>query len=181
MLLQIKSCSLACAVAFLLLAAFPGCDKKEEKPAVQSPAVSLPATLLLTSPPTQAPIDIAQAIANAKDGEKILVTGVVGGRKEPFVPNRSAVLIIDKSVPDCIAEGDECKTPWDYCCTPKEKLKGHVALVQVVDAAGQPFKTGLDKTGQIAPLKTLLVQGTVQRDKDSGTLTINATGIYVQP
>lgn len=182
MVFSIKSCLGMVAAGLVLSGGLMGCDNKEEKPVAQSAAAAaLPTGLFLTAAPTGKATEVGQVISGAADGEKVVVTGVVGGRKEPFVPNRAAVLIIDKSIPDCVAEGDACKTPWDYCCTPKEKLKGHVALVQVVDATGQPLKAGLEKAGGMAPLKTVLVEGTVQREKESGNITINATGIYVQP
>src|SRR5258708_7856878 len=64
----------------------------------------------------------------AKDGDEVVITGRVGGSTEPIVKGRASFTIVDTSFVACSErEGDDCKTPWDFCCESREDLaKGTV-------------------------------------------------------
>src|SRR5262249_12834206 len=71
---------------------------------------------------------------DAKDGEDIVIVGRVGGRVEPFVKGRTSFTIVDPSLKTCSdKEGDNCTTPWDYCCEHPENLARATVLVKFVD------------------------------------------------
>ncbi len=146
--------------------------------AASTPA-TLPASMFLTAAPAD-PQHVAALVADAKDGQEVVVTGRVGGRRDPFVAGRAVMVVTDVSAVTCHAAGDTgCSTPWDYCCVPREQLKGKVASVQVVNEAGQPLETSLKAAGGLQPMKQVVVRGVVSREAGSESLVIHATGIYV--
>lgn len=55
---------------------------------------SLPETLFVSSAP-ETYKDIAAIKQTAKEGDKVLFRGRVGGRKAPFVPGRAVMLVSD--------------------------------------------------------------------------------------
>ena len=58
--------------------------------------------------------------------------GCIGGSKDPFVQGRAVFTIVDPTIINCKAMGDEehCPTPWDYCCEPRENLKKNIATIE---------------------------------------------------
>ena len=73
---------------------------------------------------------------------------------------------------------DKCTTPWNYCCETPETIAKHSAMIQVVDAAGNPLGVGLKGANGLKELSDVVVQGTVKEAKDK-ILIINATGFYI--
>lgn len=141
---------------------------------------SVPELLFVSTAPENA-VSLASAKAEAKIGDKVVFEALVGGRKKPFVENRAVFSVADTSLPTCdIIPGDTCKTPWDLCCEPPDKLLKHMATVQVVDADGTPLKISLQNEHGLAPLKTVCVTGTVDQIDESGNFVINAETIYVK-
>lgn len=177
--------STALATTSLLMLALIGCDHRAGAPAAAPEmAAVLPAALFASQPPGES-VELRQAIVEAKDGEAVIVRAVVGGRREPFVPNRAVMVVADASVTTCCEiPGDNCPTPWDYCCVPREELAGKTASIEVTDDDGQPLRASLNSAGGLAPLKTVVVKGVVRREDaqgGSGTLAIRASQIYVEP
>ena len=76
-------------------------------------------------------------------------------------------------------EGDDCPTPWDYCCE-TDRLPQATALVKIVDSAGKLVAIDARKLLPLKELQTVVVPGTAQRD-EAGNLTILANGVYVKP
>jgi hypothetical protein len=163
-------------VCVAAVAAF-GCEREANAPAA---SVALPVGLLLAEPPAGA-VDVIAARGSAKEGETVVIKGVVGGRAEPIAPNRAIFTAIDHTLETCDKRQDDaCKSPWDACCEPPEKITGSMATIQVVDPSGQPLKTTLLGAGRLAPGKSVVVTGTARRPPNAGdTLIIDATGIYV--
>lgn len=63
---------------------------------------------------------------------------------------------------------DECKTPWDYCCSEPKEIAAHSATVQVVRPDGKPLRAALTGVAGLKPLSEVTVKGTVARAADSG-------------
>ena len=174
--------ALAAALALTGLA----CDATEgtadvDAAAQATPAAALPADLVLSSPPEGA-TDVAGLRANAAEGERVVVRGVVGGRADPVADNRALFTLLDPSMQTCDKmEGDGCATPWDACCEPADAIAANSATVQVVGDDGRPLRSGLGGVGGLAPLKEVVVVGTYRPSPDGKALAIDATGLYVQP
>jgi hypothetical protein len=116
----------------------------------------------------------------AKDGEDIVVVGRVGGRVEPFVKGRTSFTIVDPSLKTCSdIEGDNCSTPWDYCCERPEDLARATVLVKFVDEGGKTLEQDAREVLGIKPLQTVVVRGRAKRDGD-GNLTVLASGLHVR-
>ena len=180
--------TLSAAAALFALAA---CDEKPApapttKPAGTStaapkPAASdIPATLFLTAAPADAK-DIKDAKPTLKAGDKVTLTGRIGGSEEPFVDGRAVFTIVDSHIKDCDQMGEKghCKTPWDYCCEPSDDLAKASATVQVVGADGKPLKSSLKDVHGLKPLATVVVVGTVA-SVEGGSLVVNASGMHLK-
>src|SRR4051812_18917322 len=53
----------------------------------------------------------------AKDGDRVVVVGQVGGSARPFVQGRAGFLLVDPSLRPTF----ECDCPWDFCELPKKQ------------------------------------------------------------
>lgn len=140
---------------------------------------ALPEGLYLDSAPEGAK-SIADLKASAEEGDEVVVRVVVGGREKPVVDGRASTIVVDAGLNNlCLAEDDHCPTPWDYCCAPEDELNASMATLQVVDNKGKVLATAFGE--KVTPLSTLVVRGIVGPRPNDQLLTINATGIYVQP
>ena len=164
----------------LLALALVGCDRDSTAQSNPEPNTdAIPASLLLASAPANAK-DVKAAKDGLKQGDDVVIHGVIGGREEPIAANRAILTVIDPAIQTCDKmPGDPCKTPWDACCVAKEEVTAAAATVQVVNDKGQPLKVGLNGHRGIAPGKDVTVAGKV-RSADANNLVIDATGIYVK-
>ncbi len=88
-----------------------------------------------------------------------------------------------KAVTSCadMDMGEEgCRTPWDYCCTPKDELLANTAIVRVAGPDGQALKGDLRTLKGLDSLKVVIVKGIVGPRPDPAVLVIDATGIFVE-
>jgi hypothetical protein len=150
-----------------------------EKAATEATTGSgIPDGVWLASSPAGAKA-VAEVKKSAAAGQEVVLTGRIGGRKDPFVSGRAMFMLSDRSIPSCEeTHGPGCATPWDYCCEPKETVLGGTLTVQIVGADGKPLKTGLEGAHGLKPLAEVVVKG-----KAVGTgseMVIDATGIYVR-
>ena len=164
-----------------------GCRREEEievAPATTSPsaaAASLPAGLVVTEAPANAQ-DLTAVKKDAKDGDAVVIRGKIGGREEPIAKNRAIMTVLDPSIPTCdTLPGDTCKTPWDACCEPSEKIAANSATVQVVDASGKPLAANLESIAGLKPLSKVTIAGVAKRAAGSDALIIEAKQIHVTP
>jgi hypothetical protein len=173
-------------VVFLALAGVVvvGCDERPRSNGGQSAAPAnaeaLPASLALAEAPAGAQ-DVLAVRKEAKEGDAVVVRGRVGGSRSPFVEGHASMQIVDPSLKAC-GEGtpmDECKTPWDFCCSDSNEIAGHSASVQVIGADGKPLRASLQGFAGLKPLSKVTVKGVVAKSADSGALVINATGVHV--
>lgn len=165
--------------AAMLLA---GCGEREPSPdsasAAPAAAASLPDDLFLSAAP-DAPQPIRALKQSATQGDEVTVRAVVGGSVNPIVEDRALATLVDAGMNNtCVADDDHCRTPWDYCCEPREQLTANMATLQVVDADGRVVEADLSQ--HIQPLSTVVVRGVVGPRPTAAALTINATGIYVE-
>jgi len=165
-----------------LAVAANGCDRSSaNKSKPERAAATLPSTLFLTASPAK-PAEISAARSTAKPGEKVVLGGRVGGRKDPFVDGRAIFTIAETSLPTCDAKQDDgCTTPWDYCCETPEELRRAVATIQVVDAAGLPLKSDLKNVGNLKPMAEVVVEGRIAGGSTADSLVVDASGIFVKP
>lgn len=142
------------------------------------PEGNIPFGLMLEKEPEKVK-SVIDAKQSAKPGDKIAIRGRIGGSARPFVDGRAVFTIVGRGPHACSDhDDDQCKTPWDYCCTPREELRAHSATVQIVDENGAPIRTGIKGRSGIKELSELTVVGTVV-STDGGSLIIRATGIHV--
>lgn len=164
---RIIPAALACLCPVLLTA----CDKPAPIAAVQ------PAAWLLTEAPADARA-IPEIKPTAAEGDAVVLRARIGGRKEPITPGAAVFIVIDPSVPSCDQiPGDNCPTPWDYCCEPRESLNANSATIQLVDADGTPIQTDLRAAG-LNPLDEVIIVGTVAARPSAQVLTVRATGVH---
>jgi hypothetical protein len=171
----------ALLVSLSALAVFVIVGCKDDSQTSTASAEPLPAGLITTSEPAGA-IDVTAAKSSAKDGEKVVIKGHVGGQTDPLAENRAIMTVADASLPTCDkTPGDTCKTPWDSCCEPKDEIAAKTVSVQVVGADGKPLQAGLKGVGGLAPLKHVVVAGIARHAPGSDVLLVEANQIYVAP
>jgi len=171
-------------LAALAISTMIGCNKSDDTEQASDPGgastASFPAGLFLAAAPDE-PVAVKQVKAQAREGDEVVVRVVVGGEVNVFVEGRAIVKVIDTEMKNlCLSADDNCRTPWDYCCSTAEELQPHRATVRVVDAVGETLKIGLKGAGPIEELKTLVIKGVVARGSDEKNLVINAQGIYAE-
>ena len=155
-----------------------GCGNKDAPTAPDTAA--LPAMLFVDVAPAGA-LDVGPSKASAKVGDKIVLTGRVGGSQHPFVNGRAMLTLAgDADITACSDRpGDECETPWDFCCDDPADILRNTATVQVTDGSGRPLKVPLEGARGIGHLSRLVVEGTVSSRTDAGAMVVDAKHIYV--
>ena len=173
--------TLVALLAAPIVGFYAGCDRDSSTSSTTSASADpLPANLVLSEAPAN-PRNVADVVKDAKDGDEVVVAGKVGGRREPFVAGRALMTVVDVNQQSCKEiEGDNCPTPWDYCCVPQDALAPNLATVQFVGADGKPLKADLTSVSGLKPLSEVVVKGNVQRGADGKSVIINATGLYVK-
>jgi hypothetical protein len=141
-----------------------------------APATDSPTWLLASMP--EGAVGVAEAKPTAAEGERVVLHGRIGGRKDPLSSDSAVFIIMDPEVPSCAdMEGDHCATPWDYCCETQESITASNATVQLVGSDGAPLAIDLGKHG-FEPLDEVVVVGTVAPRPNEQTLIVKATGVY---
>lgn len=135
--------------------------------------------LLLKEAPEKSE-DVIAVREQAKDGDEVIIEGHIGGAVDPWVKDRAVFTIVDRSLVPCNERpGDDCKTPWDYCCD-TDRLPTSLATVKFVDDQGKTLSTDARQLLGIKELQTVVVTGKAKRD-EAGNLTVLATGLYLKP
>ena len=117
--------------------------------------------------------------ASAGADEQVVVVGRIGGAKDPWVEGVAAFLITDTSLVPCNERpGDNCPTPWDYCCD-LDVLKDSKVTVKFLDDDGKLLKTGAQEMLNLEELQTVVIRGRAERD-ESGKVTVFADGVFVR-
>lgn len=168
-------------VGIVLLMAASGCARTsppEGRTTNREPSPEGRKYLLDAEP--EGALDIIAARQQTAGDEEVTVIGRIGGRVDPWIEGRAAFSLVDRSLAACTdIPGDQCPTPWDYCCV-TDKLPGSTALVKFVDDQGQLIATDARQLLGLKELQTVIVQGTAQRD-EAGNLTIEASSLFAYP
>jgi len=150
---------------------FAAC-RVEEAPVPKStpPATSAALkTLALNGDPGKA---LSVHDAKASKEERILVEG----RIQEVVKGFASFKLIDTSLDYCGAGGsmDDCSTPWDYCCIPKDEIIAATVLVEVREG-GKIVK--IDALPGLKLLDLVVVKGKRIED-EHGNVTVLADGWF---
>ncbi len=100
--------------------ALVGCQQKnqsETQTTVTESTLGEPVSevLLLEEPADAQPV--IEVRKNAENDKRVTIVGRIGGSENPWVLNRAAFSIVDGTLQACSdIPGDQCPTPWDYCC-----------------------------------------------------------------
>jgi|TARA_B100000809_G_C15014966_1_gene486332 hypothetical protein len=170
--------------ASILVSLLIGCSQQATVPAASEQADATSAStvdrskfLLMVEPGVAN--NVIEVRENSSDGDNVVIVGRIGGSHNPWIEGRAAFSIVDGSLKACSdIEGDNCPTPWDYCCE-ISKLPTATALVKIVDERGDLVKTDARELLQIKELSTVIVQGKAKRD-DAGNMTVLANRVYVK-
>jgi hypothetical protein len=132
---------------------------------------------VLKEEPTGA-ADVMKLKIDAKDQDNVVVVGRIGGSENPWSDGVAAFSIVDRSLVACNEkEGDNCPTPWDFCCQ-ADVAKGTMR-VKFIDDTGKVLKQDARQLLNLKELQTVVIKGKAVRD-DSGNVTIAATGVHVR-
>lgn len=175
-----ESWILVVVVGLVFAGFFVGCGgEKSEGEAQTQPKAVLPAGIVADSCPVGAK-PIAELKKTAKKGDPVVIHGMIGGSKKPFVSQWATVTIVDLELKNsCLNSTCGCSTPWDYCCGGNDKMP-HMATVQITDSDGKPYKGTLRGVAGMDRLGILTVEGTVQQ-VEGNTLVVNAVKLYCEP
>jgi len=177
----------ALTIASLSLA---GCSEQGSAPAApgggkptggSTSAVGLPEGMVVRTAMTDA-VGVGSCKASAKLGDSVVVVGRIGGSRTPFVGSRAIFTLVDPAVKSC-ADGhdpDHCKTPWDYCCTPREELNANMITVEIAGADGKALPFSVRGASGLEPAAKVAVAGKVVERNDEGLFVVRAEKISVE-
>ena len=161
------------AIGILVMAVFisgmVGAQSKQSQA-----SAGLPSDLFVKALPDN-PVDVGEARKTAQQGQQIVLRGRIGGMPNPFADKYAIFVLSDLNLLLCV---EKCATPWDYCCTPREKILANVATVQVVGGKGKPLNVSIKGVNGLNPLSEVVVRGLVAK-QDGKTLIVNAQNIFV--
>lgn len=165
---------LVAASCLLVVTMVMGCGGGDVEP----PEVSIDATpYLLKAAPVEA-LEVAAVHQSVEDTREVVVVGKIGGSLNPWIEGRSAFNIVDRKVKSCTdIPGDDCPTPWDYCCSQSD-LVNSTALVKVVGADGELLAADARRLFGVKELQTVIVRGTATKD-DKGNLVVVSKGLFI--
>lgn len=159
------------ALALALLGSLVACgggDKEAERSKVSG--VTIPESAWSATAPSNAK-PAGQVRRDVKDGESV----VAKGRIKDFVSGRAVFTLIDTSLKSCREiEGDNCPTPWDYCCVEPNLIAQNTLTVEFQDASGRPLKADAKGFHGLDHLQLVTVAGKAKKSAD-GNVTIAAT------
>ncbi|QDU93797.1 hypothetical protein [Lignipirellula cremea] len=165
----------------LLLASASGCSDPAAKANSQAPRdlTAEKAKYLLNEEPDGA-VGVIIAREDAKDQDEIVLVARIGGRKEPFIKDRAAFMVIDASM-TVVADGAESEAGqicMDDCCA---SLRADcTTLVKIVDNQGKPLAIDARQLLSAEENDMVVIKGKVERDEKEGAFTIAASGVYVR-
>ena len=154
-----------------------GCSQQGGETATPGPSAN-GLKYLLGQEPAEAN-DVVGVRETAKHGDAVVIVGRIGGSANPWIEDRAAFSIVDRSLKACSdIPGDSCPIPWDYCCE-TDKLPTGTALVKVVGKEGNLVKEDARQLLGVKELATVVIEGKAERDK-IGNLTILANGVFIK-
>ena len=173
-------------IASVILAVALGSCSKNESSNTTTPSNGgndsgiLESVVAKTAP--EGAVGVVDARAKAKPGEAITIRGKVGGKTNP-ISDAAAILVLadEKAITSCDdIPGDECETPWDYCCEESSKIAASTTTIQVSDGDGKIVRSTLRGLSGLKELSHLVIAGTVDPSSTSEALIVNAERIHVE-
>jgi len=156
-----------------------GCGETENNDTAAAVDNTQVSALMAAEKPADAK-PLGEVVATAKPGEKVVVSGQIGGHIQPFGSDYASLILADTSIVFCNEMGDDdhCVTPWDACCEDPEKMKNNRAMVQFVDAQGTPLPFSLKDQGGLQELDNVIISGVIAESSTPANLVINGQQIY---
>ena len=173
--------STAAVIALALLASCGGGDDTNADKNKKDDGSAFPSSLI-SDKPIEGAVGVVAARAAGKSGEPIVLRGKVGG-VDPALSEAAAIFVLadEKAITSCDdIPGDECPTPWDYCCADPDVKKASIATIQIVDADGKVIRKGLRGLGGIKELSRVIISGTVDKASTPENMIVNASTIHVE-
>jgi len=160
----------ALAVSTLLLA---GCGQAEgDEEQASANAARADASWLVEAAPANA-VDVSGVKRQAAEGDRVVVRGVIGGRRDAISEESPVFVIMDPAIPSCADDpGDACATPWDYCCETPQVIAANSATVQVIGADATPRAAGLEELDEV------IVEGVIGPRPSGDVLVIRAERVH---
>lgn len=156
----------AFVVLFVSAIAIAGCAKTDSPPVAADPRYLLPA----------APADSVEVVdlkEKVKSGDKVSVSGRVGGGIKPWIEGRAAFILVDNRAP---LPSAECGPDCPHCA---KEIADSSMVVKFVDESG---KTIAKDSRQLLGLKEeaeVAVSGVASRD-EQGNVVLVASGIFIK-
>ena len=161
------------ALSLTALLAMAGCGRQADE-APRAAAGSGLEKIIVTEPAPQA-VGVVAAREKVQDGEAV----VVEGRVKDFVEGAPVFTLTDGSLPSCKDNGEDCPTPWDFCCFDAKTIAANTATIKLVGADGQLLSGSPRGTSGLDHLTTVVAEGKARRD-EQGNLVVEATRVYVK-
>lgn len=172
--------------ALLALLLIAGCTEPSQQAsgssatteASSSRAIPAEVAAVLAAHLPEAPaVAVGEVVSSVPEvGAEVVVTGYIGGRRDPFISGRSMFMLADiEKAPAC---ADGCPIPWDACCTPREVIAANSLTVRIATDAGEPLKTDINGMEGLVPGAQVTVAGLV-RSNEGGVLLLDARALRV--
>lgn len=166
--------TLLAPAALLALMISCGGDTKSAAPVAPTGPHALDGYYLDAAP--EGAVEVA-ALRGLEDGATVTVRGDV----QEFAPveGKAVLSLYDHALLSCDEiEGDQCPTPWDFCCIPPEEIAEACALVEFRQD-GKLVSADLGGFHGITHLSDIVVTGTLSLD-GAGNAKIVASGLHVE-
>lgn len=170
------------AISAVLAMTLTGCDKSapvaadDRSSATAKSEPQAPAWLLEQRPADAQSVGVLKSAA--REGDTVVLRGRIGGSRSPMTASSAVFTIVDSSLPTCADNPDDnCRTPWDYCCEPRDLLTANSATIQLVNAEGNPL--AVDATTHLNPGDEIVVAGKIAPRPNNSVLVVQATAVYV--
>jgi hypothetical protein len=156
--------------SFVLFAAACGGGGAAAEHGTKPPSAAASKVVLATDPGP------AKSVVEAKllgTEDRVVVTG----RIALVVAGTFAFKLADLSMPYCGEKntGENCKTPWDYCCETAARITANTLTVEARTADGKPIAT--PALPDLRLLDAVKVTGTLQKD-EHGNVVLLADGVH---
>ncbi len=176
-----KSLTALVGVAALALQACGDEATQDSATTSDSSSTGSPLEAVFVEEAPEGAVSVIDARSKAVPGTELVINGRIAGAMSPFSENFATFVLADDSLMTCEKNAeDKCKTPWDACCVPQEKIAASRLTVQVLGEDGRPVSQSMKGVRDLTELDGLVVTGTVAEGSNEDNLIVNATKIYAK-
>jgi hypothetical protein len=130
---------------------------------------ALAKVMLSAAPPSAKDCKDVRLATN--DGDEVVVEGYIRDYTERAAPFE----LVEKSFVPCYKKpGEDCPTPWDFCC---DDYKPTMIVVEPIGPDGKVIKGVLFGDGGLKRNDLIVAKGKVKKDA-KGNVTLFAAGIF---